>query len=338
MAVWACRGGGTLLLPKGTSIVTQPIRLYGNTIIQGQGVEATKIVSQAQNGNDVFVLGDAATLPSLVNLGLRDFSVETGSSGGGHIFRLDAQAEACSWLRLRLVQNNPAKQIFRGVNPDVSKVFFLYDSLWDNCTLVHHASSTVPAFEVSGPNQPFNVNTLRNLFCSTSASPFFRFETGNSQLNNGCLMSQIRFVNCFGGMVHWITAANWVAEDLVQQGNGTYVNDGLLLGKGLTYPPAASCRHMTLINCNRPSGTLAAGKYDIHVQINASLGPGATDTVVINCFENAPSHAFQASDQTMTWIGGDGSTAFLAKVANRANVVFLGGGKVYAAALTQPVP
>ncbi len=244
------RGGGKLVLPRGTARTVRPLQVPSRTTVEGQGREVTRIEN---NTSDIFRLGSSQD-PQLENVGFRDMTVI--SRTGGHLFLLDGRADRCSWRSLYLVQFNTARQIFRRVTASTEGGFF--DCLWEQLLMQLSpdldAPTTVPAFEVSAPSQQFNSNTLRNLKClSSNDQPFFRFTCNAQQRNNNCVMSQINFAACYGGMVHWYSAGNWTCESLVQFDLDSDIptrNDGFYLGRGPSGPGPA-CRHMTFIGCDR---------------------------------------------------------------------------------------
>ncbi len=333
------QGGGKLVLPVGTSNTTSPLRVPTNTIIEGQGRETTKVINAS---SDVFIIGllpEPHAPREYHSISFRDLSVVSQLNNGGHIFVLDGRATACSWKHVYLLQLNDSKQIFRRVTHSVTGGFF--DCLWEHVYMQHSAmdqdpTSTVPAFEVSAPSQQFNSNTLRNLRCENSnTQPFFKFTCNAMQRNNNCVMSQINFEKCFGGMVHWYSAGNWTCEALVQfdipqDPRNPTRNHGFYLSRGSDSPsdPGPPCRHMTFIGCDRREGFLGTTPqpvFDIRLE-------HAEHVVLINCGENsAARYTVDANDLPITWIGMRDPTQFTERQLLRpAQAVRIGNGQVRA--------
>lgn len=300
-------GGGKLTLPAGTSITSRILYVQSNTTIEGKGPTATRIENST---SDVFSVG-FPRLPQVGFINFRGMTIESQCPNGGHIFSMLGQTVAvgCSWSNLHLRQHNPAKQIFSRVSDSDGGGF--YDCLWEHLHMTHGdvtkkgREPMVPAFEVSAPDLQFQANTLSNLRCENSwAAPFFKFVCDRAQArNNNCVMSDIDFRQCYGGMVHWYSAANWICKGLVQyelQGPPNPIptrGDGLFLGSG---NGEAESRHMTFIGCDRRSGGLGSGLVDMRLA-------DATYIVLVNCGENAPNIAggykVNANDFPIMWIG-----------------------------------
>ncbi len=328
------RRGGRLLLPRGTSITSQPIQVPANTTIEGQGRDVTRI----QNSHsDVFRLTNRGPLPpegavpAVENTCFRDLSVVSYPSAG-HIFVLQGRAEQCSWRDVSLEQGSPGKQIFRRVTNSQSGGFF--DCLWEHVQMKHAPNATVSAFEVWAPSQQFNSNTLRNVQCENSwDAPFFKFTCNAMQRNNNCVMSEIEFRACYGGMVHWYTAGNWTCEGLVQYEVTRFPirGDGLYLGRA---PGRSASRHMTFIGCDRRSGLLG----NVPMQAVDLRLAAAEHTVVINCGENPPArYTVDAHNLSLTWIGLDDPVDFRLgpRLLNRKHAVRIGEGAVRARIIEQ---
>ncbi len=335
-------GGGKLKLPRGTSRTYGPIEIRqpGQLLIEGMGAGVTKI----ENGSsDLFRLGrPIMDLQQLNFTSFRELSIESLSSNGGDIFTVqgDTILFGCSWSHLRLRQRNPGKQIFRRVTTSANLAAGIYDCLWEHLHMEHGDIAVMPcrplapAFEISAPTIQFQANTFSNLRCENSwEAPFFKFSCGAGQArNNGCLMSEIDFRQCYGGMVRWDGAGNWLCKGLVQYDLQGGINpslrtqrDGLYVGRVETPAVGAGSRHMTFVGCDRRSGTRGPGLVDISMQ-------AAADIVLINCGDNASNlvdgYVVNAHDSRITWIGVQPihETSLLGK----AQAVRIGNGAVRA--------
>jgi len=325
------QGGGRLRLPAGTSITSQPLFPQRRTIVEGKGPEATILLNAS---SDIFSIGRPPEPPgqaqSFHHISFRDMTIVSQLNNGGHIFVLEGLAYFCSWSHLWLKQFNAVKQIFRYSSPAEPGGFF--DCLWEHSYLQHAQFSTVPAFEISASDQRFNANTLRNLRCEHSHfAPFFKFTCSGMARNNGCVMSQINFEKCFGGMVHWYSAGNWTCEGLVQYDvTQATTGHGLLLAQA---PGGGATRHMTLIGCDRRSGTLGTSYYDVWLEPFQ-----ATQIVLINYGENASvvGYKVNANNNQLTWIGMVDPDPTTTQLVNLTKSVRIGGdGEVRAPMIVQ---
>ncbi len=342
------QGGGRLLLPPWISITRAPLHPPNDTIIQGCGRDVSRVINR---DSDIFVLGTREHDPTdhvpkfntVRFVSFRDMSIESTGTQSGHIFVLEENniALSCSWSHLWLKQFNPQKQMFRHVAPRLAVGGFL-DCLWDHLFMTHSSAGThqptamVPAFEVSGNHQVFAANTLRNLRCENSnIQPFFKFVCTGEARNNNCVMSQINFEQCIGGMVHWYTAGNWVCEGLTQFDLPNDImnptrNHGFFLGRA---DGGSYTRHMTFTNCDRRGGVLGRNASDDFADIYLQPG-GARHVVVINCGERPESkYTVNANNMEVTWVGfglagammGEGPT-----LLGRSQAIVMGDGIVEA--------
>lgn len=245
-------------------LLSQPIVLTGNASWSGGGATA----QITNHSSDVFTVTS-----NLAWLHMRDFRANS-SGGGGHIFAFGALGMSKSTFdNLVLIQNVANKSI-------LSSAFWL-DNYIKSCHLFGAVNRSVPMVNLISTTDNLSDNTFEDLTLTDASGATTWAMWLEEQYPALAFSNKIRgvnFENPCGGALTLRGHINYDIEDIEAWDIATPAANHIIYlraGGGSGLPN----RGGSIRNYCRPSGTLAAGVYDI------AMGPVGSeyDTVIRGC-------------------------------------------------------